>query len=54
MTLDGNVKMKFSSLLCVIFNLPLQIPLIASLHILGYLEENSEIFLCEKGVLREC
>ena len=34
--MDGNVKFQFSSLLCVIFNLPLQIPLVASLNILGY------------------
>ena len=33
---DGNVKFQFSSLLCVIFSLPLQIPLVASLNILGY------------------
>ena len=50
MTLDGNVKIKCSSLLCVIFYLPLQISLVASLHILGYLEENSESFLCENWV----
>ena len=53
MTLDGNVRIKCSSLLCVIFYLPLQIPLVASLHILTYLEENSESFLCENWVLRE-
>ena len=54
MTLDGNVRIKCSSLLCVIFYLPLQIPLVASLLILMYLEENSESFLCENWVLREC
>ena len=48
--MDGNVKIQFSLILSFTFNLSLipKFP-VASLHILGHLEENSEFLLCEKG-----